>query len=142
MANNRCRVLSNQAASGTYFSAEKSVRTASIWPFVSPRKYATMPSFVRAVYRRCLPNKSLYRSLCLCVPALCAARGTKPPPNDTPSWERNYVMPLRYCAIQRGIKLAVMVMQSIRGKHVQAEGEASPTCPPPPRDAQLVFRLA
>lgn len=67
-------VLSNQAASGTYFSDEKSVRTASIWPFVSPRKYATMPSFVWAVYRRCLPNKSLYRSLCLCVPALCAAR--------------------------------------------------------------------
>lgn len=118
----------------TYFSAEKSVRTASIWPFVSPRKYATMPSFVRAVYRRCLPNKSLYRSLCLCVPALCA-RGTNPPPNDTPSWERNYGMPLR-CAIQRGIKLAVMVMQSIRGKHVQAEGGL------PPRDAQLVFRLA
>lgn len=108
----------------TYFSAEKSVRTASIWPFVSPRKYATMPSFVRAVYRRCLPNKSLYRSLCLCVPALCA-RGTNPPPNDTPSWERNYGMPLR-CAIQRGIKLAVMVMQSIWGKHVQAEGGASP----------------
>lgn len=69
----------------TYFFAESRC-TLSIWPFVSPRKYATMPSFVRAVYRRCLPNKSLYRSLCLCS---CAARGTNPL-NDTPSWERNY----------------------------------------------------
>lgn len=84
-----------------------------------------MPSFVRAVYRRCLPNKSLYRSLCLCS---CAVRGTNPPMirlvgNETTA------LPLR-CPIQRG-KLEVMVMQSIRGKHVQVGGvlPLHPRCP-------------
>lgn len=130
-ANNRCHHPGGTAC-GHIFSPK--VGALSIWPFVSPRKYATMPSFVRAVYRRCLPNKSLYRSLCLCS---CAERGTNPPMIRLVGNETT-VLPLR-CAIQRGIKLAVMVMQSIRGKHVQVEG--APSCPFV-RNAQLVFRLA
>jgi len=115
----------------TYFFAESRC-ALSIWPFVSPRKYATMPSFVPAVYQRCLPNKSLYRSLCLCS---CAARGTNPP-NDTPSWERNYGIapPVRDTKGHQ-----VGGNGSIRGKHVQVEG-ALPF--PFARDAQLVFGLA
>lgn len=70
---------------------------------------------------------------------LRCARGTNPPPNDTPSWERNYGMPLR-CAIQRGIKLAVMVMQSIRVKHVQAEGGRPPSRRPVSIQTSLIVR--
>lgn len=75
-------------------------RRLGIWPFVGPRKYATMPSFVRLVYQRCLPNKSLYGGapLCLCSPRGDAGTRATPflaHPNDTPSCLWNSGMPLR-----------------------------------------------